>query len=253
METVTSLASSASRAIWGDQTTRNETNGREPIAGETGDVNAGEPYDKGNLDGAAEDTTDAPLTSNNSSSIPEPSTVSENPSSTLPGNTAPTGPTRPEHDTYKPTSSNDTSSAGPTPFVGADPPSGTQNTQKQQGAGRPFDELKEGSEEHERINKTKEEAEEGGKAGGEEEDGPQKESHGEGTSEKYIESSGLKADGGDFDAANTGAAREADRLLEEKGTPGTAPRKEGPDTQGKNGKEGKVSLKDKIKAKLHKH
>jgi len=68
----------------------------------------------------------------------------------------------------------------------------------------------------------------------------------------------LQADGGDFDAANAGAAREADRLLEEQGihhTTGTAPPKEEVDTreEEKTGKEGKVSLKDKIKAKLHKH
>jgi hypothetical protein len=53
-----------------------------------------------------------------------------------------------------------------------------------------------------------------GKSGedeGEEEDGPQKQSHGEGTGEKYVKSSGMVADGGDFDAANPGAGKEADR------------------------------------------
>lgn len=59
-----------------------------------------------------------------------------------------------------------------------------------------------------------EKAKEGGGAAGKGEgdnDGPQKESHGEGTGEKYVKSSGMKADGGDFDAANPGAGREADR------------------------------------------
>ena len=42
-------------------------------------------------------------------------------------------------------------------------------------------------------------------------DGLQKESKGEGTGEKYVKSSGMKADGGDFDASNPGAGREADR------------------------------------------
>ena len=37
-------------------------------------------------------------------------------------------------------------------------------------------------------------------------------SHGEGTGEKYVKSSGLAADGGDFDAANPGAGKEADRM-----------------------------------------
>ena len=52
----------------------------------------------------------------------------------------------------------------------------------------------------------------GAGAGDKEEDGPQKKSHGEGTGEKYVKSSGLRADGGDFDAANPGAGREADRM-----------------------------------------
>lgn len=41
--------------------------------------------------------------------------------------------------------------------------------------------------------------------------GVQKESCGEGTGEKYVKSSGMAADGGDFDASNPGAGREADR------------------------------------------
>jgi hypothetical protein len=45
----------------------------------------------------------------------------------------------------------------------------------------------------------------------EEEDGLQKESHDEGTGEKYVKSSGMVADGGDFDAASPGAGKEADR------------------------------------------
>jgi len=57
METVNNLTSAASRAIWGDASktsntettqTQNEIQGREPLSGETGDVAAGEPYDKGN-------------------------------------------------------------------------------------------------------------------------------------------------------------------------------------------------------------
>lgn len=44
-------------------------------------------------------------------------------------------------------------------------------------------------------------------------DGPQKTSSGEGSGEQYVKSSGLKADGGDFDATKPGAGREADRKL----------------------------------------
>ncbi len=42
---------------------------------------------------------------------------------------------------------------------------------------------------------------------------PQAHSHGEGTGEQYVRSTGLHADGGDFDAANPGAGREADSKL----------------------------------------
>jgi len=256
----------------------NETKGQEPLSGETGNVEAGEPYDKGN----AEPTT---------------STTDETPKPTQPdgpGNTPATGALRPEHDTDKtgvtsannptsatstdkPTSSNDTSGAGPNPSVSADPSSAPQNTQKQQGADRPSDEPS--SEEHDRIKESKEEAEEaakvdtsgpgpqsledkardgGGKVGkGEgEDDGPQKESQGEGTGEKYVKSSGMKADGGDFDASNPGAGREAYRLLEEKGVhhePGQGPPASEETPSGGDSKAGKPKLGEKIKAKLHIH
>ncbi|KAG4442203.1 hypothetical protein IFR05_002313 [Cadophora sp. M221] len=58
METVTNIASAASRAIWGEGTNPedkkdvngNATLGKEPVAGELGDVKSGEPYDKGNVE-----------------------------------------------------------------------------------------------------------------------------------------------------------------------------------------------------------
>jgi hypothetical protein len=50
MDTVSNLASAASKAIWGEQTKTqdNETTGQEPVSGQTGNVEDGEPYDKGN-------------------------------------------------------------------------------------------------------------------------------------------------------------------------------------------------------------
>ncbi|KXX73152.1 hypothetical protein MMYC01_210206 [Madurella mycetomatis] len=74
-----------------------------------------------------------------------------------------------------------------------------------------------------------------------------------GTGEMYVRSSGLAAEGGDFDASRPGAGREADRLLEQKGVH----KREGAEVEagekhnGNGGKE-KTSLKSKIKAKLHK-
>ena len=53
METVNSLTSAASRAVFGTTATNtNEagTAGQEPVSGQLGDVKKGEPYDKGNLE-----------------------------------------------------------------------------------------------------------------------------------------------------------------------------------------------------------
>lgn len=114
------------------------------------------------------------------------------------------------------------------------------------------------------------------------------EDHGEskGTGEQYVKSSGLQADGGDFDATKPGAGREADRkfpgmmlwdeythgtvqmlmdtnltgLLEEKGlanpaaaAAGTKKPEEGTTANSGHGEGEKKSLKEKIKAKLHKN
>ena len=51
METLNNAASAASRALWGDSTTKNTTTNtaEEPISGKAGDTAAGEPYDAGNL------------------------------------------------------------------------------------------------------------------------------------------------------------------------------------------------------------
>lgn len=233
----------------------------------------------------------------------------------MPGNTPNTGAIRSEHETDKtgvtsanqpasyghadrPSNSNDTSGPGPAPSVGADPASGQQNTQKHQGADRPHEEPN--KDEHQRIKDAKAEAEKAqevdvsgpgpqplskthGNAGkaqkssssGDDDDGPQSTSHGEGTGEKYVKSSGMKADGGDFDAAAPGAGKEADRkctfntkfiiqdtdscspgLLEQKGihhevgaVGGGSDKKTDPLEDKLN----KPSLGEKIKSKMHKH
>lgn len=76
-----------------------------------------------------------------------------------------------------------------------------------------------------------------------------------GTGEQYIKSSGLAADGGNFDVSNPGAGREADRLMEEKGIKKTSsgPSAVSDDTSTKSPEAGKekVSMSQKIKDKLH--
>jgi len=233
METVNNLASAASRAIWGETTTNgqkdNETKGQEPLSGETGDVEAGEPYDKGNAG-----TVPLPLLSSKqkltkrvepTSTPAEPKPVDEPTTeepklSTLTSNPKVTDTTAAKED--KP------SSAVP---ITADPSSAPQETQKLQGADRPTEIPS--SEEHDRIKETKKEADEAAAVntngpgpktleektqnGGVDtsadkgENAPQKESHSEGTGELYVKSSGMKADGGDFDATKPGAGKEADR------------------------------------------
>ncbi|OTB17951.1 hypothetical protein K445DRAFT_315702 [Daldinia sp. EC12] len=94
-----------------------------------------------------------------------------------------------------------------------------------------------------------------GSAGaGEDEDGPNAKSTGEGTGEKYVKSSGLQADGGDFDATKPGAGREADRLLEEKGIhPVGGGNGSKDDDAAEHKDKNKKSLGKKIKDKLHRH
>lgn len=152
-----------------------------------------------------------------------------------PGNTTCTAPTQtsgligdqpssgPSLD--KPSSSYEPVSKGAEPSVSADPSSGAHLKQKQQGADRPQHEP--GSDEHEAIKDAKKESEEGqsidvsgpgpaplgqrGNASGgdDDDDGPQKISHGDGTGEKYVRSTDIPANGGDFDAANPGAGKES--------------------------------------------
>ncbi|KAK3313869.1 hypothetical protein B0H66DRAFT_630026 [Apodospora peruviana] len=71
----------------------------------------------------------------------------------------------------------------------------------------------------------------------------------------HLKSSGLKADGGDFDATKPGAGAEADRLLGEKGVKRDdhgGVTGEIPAGEEEHHHKEKRSLKDKIKAKLHK-
>jgi len=87
---------------------------------------------------------------------------------------------------------------------------------------------------------------------------PHGENKGDGT--QYVKSSGVAADGGDFDAVNPGAGAEANRLLESKGLHHGKPDTSGDqvdsnDTSGSaasgNDQDASVSKLQKIKDKLH--
>ncbi|KAF2087462.1 hypothetical protein K490DRAFT_65849 [Saccharata proteae CBS 121410] len=169
------------------------------------------------------------------------------------------------------------------PSVSADPSSAQQSTDKQQGGDRPFEEPK--GEKAEAVKSTKDEGEAAlkkkdpndhsgeplkmhdGKEGKTErsESSAGQEGGGEhgkekGTGEQYVKSSGLAADGGNFDASNPGAGREADRLMESKGVQRTgaadskedtspAPKADHGSSDSPSG--GKKSLGEKVKEKLH--
>ena len=126
--------------------------------------------------------------------------------------------------TTKPTSS---STIGPDVGAAA-PESGSGPKQKQQGADRPTEEPT--GEQVDAVKDEKDEAEGAmekdpndhsgqplGQAGKDDKgDSSQKDSMGStskepGTGEKYVKSTGVAAEGGDFDATNPGAGREADR------------------------------------------
>lgn len=300
METINNIANAASKAIWGTH--------EEPVSGRMGNVAAGQPYDAGNIESTstALKTTDPnpeievdhveepdhqkqdPATKERSfntsanSAAPEvalpPPTPSEIPSRQPPTTT--TAPAATAHSSHLPGDSTKAQNDTRSPSDPATSPSATHaktniddadggldvsnNPVKIDGPGpRPLEEV------------AKERGGDAGNIGNKgnhradsvstQEDDDRKDS---GTGELYVRSSGLAADGGDFDATKPGAGREADRLLEEKGVhfgnktgnDGSAAVGNGHVDKHHSGHHGgedhhgtheKTSLKDKIKAKLH--
>ncbi|KAG6005499.1 hypothetical protein E4U21_007893 [Claviceps maximensis] len=85
-----------------------------------------------------------------------------------------------------------------------------------------------------------------------------------GTGEKYVKTTGVAADGGDFDAIKPGAGKEADRLMDVKGiqreTGDSSKPLKGAHVEGVSGSDGssqksqeKPSIKERVKDKLHLH
>ncbi|KAJ9154993.1 hypothetical protein NKR23_g2212 [Pleurostoma richardsiae] len=258
METINNLASTAAKAVWGeDQTNGNsyKSSTNEPVSGVQGDTSKGQPYDAGNLDGGATDAAKYNNTSDGNLASGKQAEANK-PSSDAPGDS-----TKAQNDTRHPDEpTTDPKKAEERSNV--DDSQGSvdegDNPVKVEGAGpKPVDELAR-ARGGDAGNVSTESVGGGGKKEEDEEeedgDGPQKKSHGSGTGEQYVKSSGLKADGGDFDASRPGAGREADRLMEQKGIHN--PTDESSKGQTDNAAEpsegkGKTSLKDKLKAKVH--
>lgn len=257
METINNMASAAAKAVWGT----NEANGtaetkHEPVSGVAGDTSKGEPFDGGNLN----EEKQAQIV-NKPNKLDKPSGTPEV--------TAPADTTQGQNDTRDPSDSTTNLDAA-TQDVN-DEGSGPQGVNLNAPGPKPLIAV---AKEHGGDAGNMDKAEANGEQPSDSaEDSPeddangiQKQSHGSGTGEQYVKSSGLQADGGNFDASAPGAGREADRLLEKKGikreaTPPTKSDESVNETKNVVETETvdetetakKPSLKEKIKAKLHAH
>ncbi|KAI2639639.1 hypothetical protein GGS26DRAFT_587090 [Hypomontagnella submonticulosa] len=276
------MATAAAKAVWGDS----KQNGPEPISGQTGDTSKGEPYDAGNIEdpkaqaakaetngetdgktnGTAEHTKDAEFAKKTGTAA-ESEDTPDNPSTNLKSKSAPKDSSKAQNDVRDPENPQTNPKSAPTDVNDAE--DGPNEAQKLDGPGpKPLDEVARehggdaGNFDNDKSSKAlpgEENPDASENKEDEDEDGPNAKSKGEGTGEKYVKSSGLKADGGDFDATKPGAGREADRLLEEKGVYHS-----GADVNGsskddaskdddKSDKKDKKSIGQKIKDKLHRH
>ncbi|KAI8966209.1 hypothetical protein F5Y11DRAFT_309688 [Daldinia sp. FL1419] len=285
METVNNVASAAVKAVWGE----NKQNGPEPVSGQTGDTSRGEPYDAGNIEdpevqaakadanghtngqtngetnGASEHTQDAQFAKETGTAKSAKDTP-DNPSTELKSKSTPNDTTKGQNDVRSPEDPKTNPKSAPTDVNDAE--DGPNEAQKLDGPGpKPLDEVaREHGGDAGKIDKDESKplpgedtpGESGGKSSGgvnedEDQDGPNAKSTGEGTGEQYVKSSGLQADGGDFDATKPGAGREADRLLEEKGIHPNGGEGGGDDASESSDKKDKKSIGQKIKNKLHRH
>lgn len=218
METINNLASAASKAVFGTA-----ENKEEPLSGAQGDPSKGEPFDKGNLEPSEVDKQSANDTPSDSK---KDTTSNAGPTTTKDSSVVKEDSTKGQNDVRSP-SDPTTSQKHAEDAKNVDDSGEGINDVKVDGPGpKPIAEVARehggdaGNANKEPASAPTPDAASGGKpktGSGEDDDGPQTVSHGEGTGEKYVKSNGLQADGGNFDAAQPGAGREADRLLEEKG------------------------------------
>ncbi|KAI1412906.1 hypothetical protein F5Y13DRAFT_199418 [Hypoxylon sp. FL1857] len=272
METVNNMATAAAKAVWGE----NKQNGPEPISGQTGDTSKGEPYDAGNIEdpeaqaakaeetngetnghtnGTTEHTKDAEFAKETGTAV-ESEDTPDNPSTELKSKSTPQDTTKAQNDVRDPENPRTNPKSAPTDVN--DTEGGPNEAQKLDGPGpKPLEEVARehgGDAGNSDTNVSKDKSAESNGANEEDEDGPNAKSKGEGTGEQYVKSSGLQADGGDFDATKPGAGKEADRLMEEKGMHGSS--KVGDDSGNASShgdKKDKKSIGQKIKDKLHRH
>ncbi|KAL7808430.1 hypothetical protein V8C26DRAFT_413373 [Trichoderma gracile] len=297
METINQIASSAAKAVWGDDP--NAETHKEPISGATGDVSKGEPYDAGNLDPEDQHKVESSLNTKDeqidkddtpsdlaegeyyalSSSakykpLPETPTKEQPKDNTIPTTAMPQETTQPQ-DISKPKNASTDVPADKSTVAPSDKPADTSADPE---AGKPLDQLTgKGPRPVEELAR-----ENGGNAAAassddsvsvpkdkdskpepsvEEKQNHQNAHEGDAAAEatEYVKTTGLAADGGNFDAAKPGAGREADRLMEQKGLKSAD---DDGDNKGSSGRKSsdsghhhkdKPSLGERIKNKLHRH
>ncbi|TRX90349.1 hypothetical protein FHL15_008714 [Xylaria flabelliformis] len=278
METINNMAVSAAKAVWGESNQSTQ----EPVSGRLGDTSKGEPYDAGNIEPTSANSGDAAPTSAPTSGTTASSTTNnaeldsnttkdakfaketgtaaesndtpDNPSTDLKAKSVPEDTSKGQGDTRSPEDPKTNPKSAPTDVNDADE-EGVNEAQKLDGPGpKPIAEVAKenggdaGNDSSASVNKeNKGESKEEKETKEREEE----EYENKGTGEKYVKTTGLQADGGDFDATKPGAGKEADRLMEEKGIHNPNE----PSSAGDSGSptSGKKSFGQKIKDKLHRH
>ncbi|RYP50248.1 hypothetical protein DL768_004185 [Monosporascus sp. mg162] len=258
-----------------DENITRQQHGDEPVSGQTGNTAKGEPYDAGNLDNTENKTTgvtpdEKSLTGQNGSPEFAKSTgtaattesTPDHPSTDLKTRDVPPDTTQGQNDVRDPEDPHTNPKSAPTDVDNTN--EGLSKAQRLEGPGpKPLEVV---AKEHGGDAGNRESAHTSSTTGvggtstnaanetASEDDanGPRSQNKREGSGEQYVKSSGLLADGGDFDVTKPGAGREADRLMEEKGihNPNGESPKKGVSTESKSEKKG---LGQKIKDKLHRH
>jgi len=233
METISSMAQTAAKAVWGDGAEHDE-----PVSGVQGDVSKGEPYDGGNIDPEEQERRDSKFPTEEDETLRERQNTKN-------GNAAVESTTdMPDNTAHEPATSS--TPGDDKQGVMGDGPKSLDTVAKEHGGDA-------GNIRTESESTSAKGAGAGSSAGAKVEDD---DSESKGTGEQYVKTTGLAADGGDFDATKPGAGREADRLMEAKGIDHVAGGDHSlPDSSssGSGTKDGKPSLKERIKDKLHIH
>jgi len=241
MDTISNMAGVASKAIWGEGQAPRE--GEEPVSGQKGAGTKDEPYDKGNEENPMKKTGDNDFAGSGTAIHGDPSSA-QTPAQKQQGADRPgdaPGPKDSEAIKDKKESAEESQAGKPkVPHTDEEREEAMQKGEFPRDPGDHSGEplkMHDGSEKKDRSASV---SQEGGNP------------HGKtlGTGQQYIKSSGLQAEGGDFDATNPGAGAEASRLLEERGikkdeSEGGGASPSPSDTPGKQSKMAK--LKEKLK------